>query len=299
MDCWQPTLELKLKVTVVLLGLNGEYPVDDSLVVRPETLAATLEELFPSFHPPVVPSPPTSQGGGTEAPEYVTPSRAELISPLKVRYDVSYVVRHTGSNAHGEYLEALANAAEVDTTRADGDYRPLLVPIDAISNAVESIALEEAGMAPVPADPTFGNTEVTILVANPSRTGLVERLHSRGKQNPTIEAAKGDIRRKGEYSFVEPGNLHRVKPRAGPAWEDRGDTKERSSTCARSWVGQGRVLIVDLGAVACGYGALREVESRSTVAETMFPSGSAQGNSGHWLHDNGRSHQGVGGEHAR
>lgn len=295
MSLWQPTIELNLQISVVLLGLNNEFPSDDSLVVDSDSLRATLDELFSSYLPPMMPPSSASRTERAGASDQLNRQHGSVTSPFRVRYDISYHVSHASRTVHNEYLEVLANAAEVDTTGEDGDYRPLLVPIDAISQAVEKLALHISGMAPSPIEDDFGDSEVTIFVANPGRAGLLARLRSRGKLKPNVDVDAG---REGEYAFAEPDRLHRATQRTTEAKEGNNRTgdKDRKSSCARSWVGQGRVLVLDLGAAACGYGALGEDDPRSTVAESMFPSGSLHGDSGYWLHTSEQGRQGALGE---
>lgn len=302
MEIWQPTLQLRLHVTVVLLGLNDEGPSDDDgLVVQSESLARTLQGVLSSYYAPVVPAVSSSRGVGAGARQQPRHQHGGISSSaFQVRYDISYAVRHASTESHNAYLEALANAAEVDTTGEEGAYRPLRVPIDAISQAVEKIALTEADVLPLPVEPAFGDTEVAILVANPSRAGLRAQLDNRGKRNPAIEVAHTGARREAEYRFAEPGSLHRVKQESGVSLErgNDGDAKEQPSTCASSWIGQGRVLVLDLGAVACGYGALRDFDPHATVTEDMFPSGTVRSNAidRYWLHTREQVHDEVAGE---
>ena len=290
MSLWQPTIELNLQISIVLLGLNNEFPSDDSLVVESDSLRATLDELLSSYDPPMMPPSPSSKTERAGGSDKLNRKHGSLISPFRARYDISYRVSHASRTVHNEYLEVLANAAEVDTAGEDGDYRPLLVPIDAISQAVEKLAFYLSGTPPSPMEDDFGDSEVTIFVANPSRAGLLARLRSRGKLKPNADVDPG---REGEYVFAEPGRLHRATPRTTEAKEGINETgaKDRKRSCARSWVGQGRVLVLDLGVAACGYGAIGEDDPRSTVTESMFPSGSLQGGSGHWLHTSERGRQ--------
>lgn len=295
MSLWQPTIELKLQISVVLLGLNNDFPNDDSLVVESDSLRATLDELFSSYLPPMIPPTSAPSGERAGASDQLNRQHGSLISPFRARYDISYHVSHASKTVHNEYLEVLANAAEVDTTGEDGDNRPLLVPIDAFSQVVEKVASHLSGMASSPIEDDFGDSEVTIFVSNPSRAGLLERLRSRGKLKPSAGVDSG---REGEYAFAEPGRLHRATQRTTEAKEGISGTgaKDQRRSCARSWVGQGRVLVLDLGAAGCGYGALEEDYPRSTVTESMFPSGSLQGDFGYWLHSSIQDRQGALGE---
>lgn len=296
MTLWQSTLKLKLKVNVVLLGLDN--PIDDgSLVVHEKVLARTLKEVLSSYHPVVHAG---SRGGEAEGTGEASHHHRMQSPALEVRYDISYSVKHASQESHSAYLEALANAAEVDSTGEDGSYRPLLVPIEAISQAVEGLAAKESGMSPSPEGFAFDHTEVTILVANPSRAELRSRLESRGIQNPSTLQSDIDAGRVvvGEFSFAESSILRTVSQgtgtKNGPS--SAGGVKERRRICARSWVGQGRVLVLDLAAVACRYGAVRGTDPHSTVAEDLFPSVSAQESSAYWLHGSERVHQGNAGE---
>lgn len=292
MSLWQPTIELNLKISIVLLGLRDDFPSDDSLVVESESLRATLDELFSSYLPPMMPPASASRGDKAGASDQLN-QHGSLISPFRVRYNISYHVSHASRAVHSEYLEVLANAAEVDTTGEDGDYRPLLVPIDAISQAAEKVASHVSGMASSSIEDDFGDSVVTIFVANPSRAGLLAQLRSRGKLKPSAGVDSGH---EGEYAFVEPGSLHRAAQRTEAKEGSSGTGDKDRRSCARSWVGQGRVLVLDLGAAACGYGALGEDDPRSTVTESMFPSGSLQGDSGYWLHSSEQDRQGTRGK---
>lgn len=295
MTLWQPTLKLNLKINVVLLGLDD--PKDDgSLVVDEKALARTLSAVLSSYQPVVHAA---SCGGEAEGTREASHDHRVHSSALQVWYDISYSVKHAGEESRRAYLEALANAAEVDSDSTGGDdsYRPLLIPIEVISQAVEDLATKESGMPPSSKDSSFDHTEVTILVANPSRAELRSRLESRGIQNPSI-LSDADSERVGEFSFAESSILRTVTQAAGleKGRSSAGGVKERRRICARSWVGQGRVLVLDLAAVACRYGALRTTDPHSTVAEDLFPSVSAQERSAYWLHGSERVQQGIAGE---
>lgn len=301
MSLWQPTIEMNLKISVVLLGLNNDFPSEDdsSLVVDSESLRTTLEELLSLYLTPMMHTASSaSRAEEAGASDQLNHRHGGRVSPFRARYDISYHVSHARKNMHNEYLEVLANAAEVDTAGEDGAFRPLLVPIDAVSQALEKMASYLSGVASSPTEHAFGDSEVTVLVANPSRSGLVTRLRSRGKLNPTAGVDSG---REGEYAFAEPGSLHRAARRKGEAKEGSNGTgsSDRRSSCARCWVGQGRVLILDLGAAACRYGALGEDGPRSTVTETMFPSVSLKGDSGYWLDPSEQDRQGAPGKLVR
>lgn len=280
---WQPSLKLTLKINVVLLGLNVDHTGDgDQLVLQARSLERTLEETLPSHSTYAVPAARLSL---SERVEYTFEGHRQQRSPsslFQVQYDMSYAVKHASKESHDEYLETLARAGEVD---GDGDPPTILIPIDAITQAVETMALKESDMAKPSAGPPFGNTEVTILVANPDRVGLSSRLESLGKKTRGSGADAG--REEWQYSFVEPGSLHQVQQGMEAAAGKRsssGDSKVRRSICARSWVGKGRVLVLDLGAMGCGYGALREVtDSLGKVTDDLFPRGTANGNSWYWL----------------
>lgn len=291
MGLWQPILNLKLNISVILVGFDGDHRSDDdSLEVDAKTLRVYLEEVFPSYLPPIqnaVESSATVGSTKTGAAKH-TNQHGRSTSPLQVRYKISYAVKHASTESHNDYLDALANAA---MTSEDGEHRPLLVPIDAISQAVEMLALKESGITASPNNPVFDETEVTILVANPSRAGLRARFKNRGKLNEKIEVAGAAD---AGYSLAEPASLYRVQKGAAD-WSSEADSNERPSTCVRSWVGQRRVLIVDLGAVACRYWDLPEHDPYSTVMEGLFLSGNAQGNYEYWLNESG-TRRGVTGE---
>lgn len=260
MGLWQPQLNLKLTVKVVLLGFQDH----ENLAVDSTALAKTLENVLPSYSAPVVAiARQTSQG------------------PLKVKYDISYEVKRASEDSHREYISALAGAAMVDTISVT-DKHPL-IDIDTVSGKVEELAIKESGMST--ARDMFGDTEVTILVASPNRGELHAQLVKRLGKSSLENTGDTSV----TYSFAEAGSLHKVERKSTAGEHEGGGTggRGRRSTCARSWIGQGRVLVLDLGAAACEYGASREAGRYNTVTEEVFPSvdagRAAGGASEHWL----------------
>lgn len=269
MSLWRPELTLKLTIKVVLLGLQ-----DGRLGVDCEELKTTLQQVLSSYAPPIVP-----HGQGT---------------PLSVKYDISYDAKHASEDSYSAYLSTLADAADFDTSddRLDGkkSEHAFVVPIDVVSSEIEKLANgETVGMSTA----STRGTDVTILVANPDRRELYARLVDRhGLPSSPKDVEDG----RANYSFAETGSLHEVqtKPARGKH-DDKLEDTGRRSTCARSWIGRGRVLILDMGAEACEYGALGEDGPRSIVTEAMFPrvdteKGQGRPAAGHWLfHRNQKS----------
>lgn len=268
MSLWQPELTLKLTIKVVLLGLK-----DPSLGIDCKELTTTLQQVLSSYAPPIVPH---SQS-----------------TPLSVKYDISYDVKHASDESNSAYLSALADAADLEATDDSLDGKKsehaFIVPIDAVSSKIEELAVGETVGMPT----STGGTAVTILVANPDRRELYARLVERsGFPNSPKVTEDG----RADYSFAEAGSLHKVqtKPARGKP-NDGLEGAGRRSTCARSWIGRERVLILDVGAEACEYGALGEGEPHSIVTEAVFPKvdtekGQGTPAAGHWLfHHNQKS----------
>lgn len=283
MGLWQPQLALKLKVRVVLLGVE-KY--DSS------TLERCLSEVLSSYDAPVVSMLPRLESGPDS--RRTSLGIPDQVEPLKVRYDISYEVRHASEKAHDDYLHILSRAAEVDASTAErGSHGLFLVPISAVSQAMEDLAENEAGLRSSAEQPVFGDSEVILLVANPSREGLRKKLETSEKLFPTVEDPGLEF----EYSFAEAGSVHYVERKRAAGGGHGEEVLERRSTCATSWVGQKRVLVLDLGAAGCEYGAIRESAPHSTVTEVVFPSGTLQARSGDWLpHSSKRGRKGSEGE---
>lgn len=293
MDVWQPALKLKLEVTIVLLGFSEHYPSkDDSPGVRSDALETALAEVLSVYDSPLLPHQVPSGGSATNVPRGKTHLQSGLPPSLHVRYDISYSVKHTGKKTHHAYLDVLADAA-VENTGVDSDRHSFVVPLDELSH-IETIALEEAGTASSPPAPTFGRTKVTMLVANPRRAWLHDRLYSQGLIRNLSPDGGGDSAGETHYTFVGPGNLRRNRMEAAATrGQDRNgdDPRVRQGICARSWVGRERVLVLDLGASTCEYGAFGKTDPRSTVTDDVYPSGDTPGNSEYWLRKGERVRQ--------
>lgn len=236
---WHPTLELHTTVRVILLGFGNDRQDGGSrLVVQPQSLQRVLQKAMPKYHAPIATSESAwMQSGTTRATDGVT--RRRSISTLEVKYDMSYVVQHASKNFHEQYVNALADEAQM--TLEDG-IRTWLVPIDAVSGTVEALALKETSIASELKEPIFGDNDITILVAQPSPTNTLSSLKDRSNGAPdAVESLP--------YRFVIPD-------RVAPAAPKRRVTIGES--CTTSWVGRGRVLILDLGAAGCGHDMGRE-----------------------------------------
>lgn len=238
---WHPTLELHTTVRVILLGFDNDGQDDGGrLVVQPQSLQRALQEAMPKYHAPIAASESASmQSGTTRATDGVT--RRRSISTLEVKYDMSYEVQHASKNFHAQYVNALADGAHMSLE--DG-IRTWLVPIDVVSGTVEALALKETNIASELKDPTFGDNDITILIAQPSPTNTLSSLKDRSNGAP-------DAKETLPYRFVVPD-------RVAPAAPKRRATVGES--CTTSWVGRGRVLILDLGAAGCGHDMGREHE---------------------------------------
>lgn len=237
---WHPTMELHTTVRVILLGFNNEGQDDGSrLVVQPQALQRALQEAMPKYHAPIATLASASMHSGTtRATDGVT--RRRLTSTLDVKYEMSYVVQHASKNFHAQYVNALADGARMNLE--DG-IRTWLVPIDVVSETVEALALKESSIASELKDPTFGDNSVTILVAQPSPTNTLSSIKNRSNAAPEEKESL-------PYRFVDPD---RVVPTAPKKSVTVGDAKsnQHSESCTTSWVGRGRVLILDLGAAGC------------------------------------------------
>lgn len=261
MGLWQPELNLKLTVKIVLLGFQDH----DNLAVDSKALEETLEDVLPYYSVPVL----TGEGQVSQA-------------PLKVKYDLSYQVKHASEESHSKYMSTFADAAKVDTISGTDEH--LLIDLDKVSGQVEQLAMKESGMSTARAT-SFGEREVTVLVASPNR----RELHGKFAQRLGIRSLESAEDIPIRYSFAEAGSLHKVERKSAAGETKDGGTGDtgRRSTCARSWIGRGRVLVLDLGATACEYGARRETGTHDTVTEAVFPSvdvgGSAGDTSEHWL----------------
>ena len=115
-----------------------------------------------------------------------------------------------------------------------------VVPIDVVSGTVEALALKETSIASELKNPTFGDNDITILVAQPSPTNTLSSLKDRSDGAP-------DGKESLPYRFVVPDRVAPAAPK-----------RRVSESCTTSWVGRGRVLILDLGAAGCGHDMGRE-----------------------------------------
>ncbi|CAM9102491.1 unnamed protein product [Choristocarpus tenellus] len=246
---WKPRLHVKLRVRVVLLGLGGGDGSDTPFVLHPKMLQRVLREVLPTYKVPLI------------------EHRKQGRNPLDIECDISYMVKHAGIDSNERYLDVMARAA----VRSNVDYPSLLVSIEGISQAVEAIAEKESGVLPRDQEQIFGDTDVTLLVANPNRVELRRRVETLGLLLPNDDIPGVGV----EYSFAEPlGSHSREGSRGG---------RTKASTCACSWVGQGRVLVLDLGSVACNFGAVRQDTPHSIVSKSTFPSGTSSWGEEHWL----------------
>lgn len=282
MGRWRPEFNLKLTVRVVLLGL-GDVVDDPQVVANAHELEATLNDVLPWYYAPVVSV--LSDAAPTSSSTTARNVQEDDAAALKVKYDISYQVIHAGVDAHNDYISAIADAITVDTDIDEenpGNNHHFLVPIDKVSSKFEAVAMSESRMSQSAAaeHPLFDDTEVAILVASPNRRTLRRQLEILGKL-PLIaaveDAANAEVMQ-ATYSFSR-------RSHGGTYVGQDGDVAGDTGTCARSWVGQRRVLVLDLGAATCEYGAPDEAPSNNVVPEGVFPSvyPAEKGGPDHWL----------------
>lgn len=256
MEPWKLQLPLKLGINVVLLGLDGS---SDGLHVKSSRLQQLLSDVLPTYRVPLV---------RTKAQTGTVPPRGEIRlealgepQNFKLRYDISYSVKHASEESHDEYIAALVSKSSVDNSQR----RRLRIPVSLVSQALETLAVKESGMAPSPQEHIFGSTDMTLLVANPSSMRIQTQVAQARPNDPPIHD--------GEYYFSGAESSTSVHEHHGTSDQPKTASTEQEEICPSSWMGKGRVLILDLAAAACNNETMRQASPRSSTVEETPPVG--------------------------